>query len=155
MRQILANLLASAAAVAGCLLCFWLDSFLPFALPAVPALSYWMVLLSGMGLIAAAEGALLMRGGSSGAPAVPTRRLVTSGIYRWVRNPIYLGGALVLLGVSLARHSPVLLAAACLYLPVLHVAVIRGEERRMERDFDGDYLEYKRNVPRWIPRPPK
>ncbi len=155
MIKILINLMASAAAVVGGLLCFWVDSFLPFALPALPAPVFWGLMLAGMGLIIAAECAFVMRGGSSGAPADPTRRLVTVGIYRWVRNPIYLGGALVLLGVSLARHSPTLFLAACLYLPVLHVTVVRSEERRMERDFDGEYLEYKRSVPRWIPRPPK
>jgi protein-S-isoprenylcysteine O-methyltransferase Ste14 len=124
-------------------------------LPPAPALLAGLPILSGAGLIVAAESVFLMRGGSSGAPADPARFLGTTGMYRRVRNPIYLGGALVLLGVSLAGRSPSLLLAACLYLPILHATVVRGEERRMERDFGDDYLEYRRRVPRWIPRPPR
>jgi protein-S-isoprenylcysteine O-methyltransferase Ste14 len=155
MKRILINLIAAAVVLLAGLLCLGLDRFWPFALPAVPEPIYWIFLLGGLGLIVLAEAAFLIRGGATGAPADPTRRLVTTGIYRWVRNPIYLGGALVLLGVAFARQSPTLLLVACLFLPVMHVAVVRREEDRMERGFGGEYLEYKRQVPRWIPRPPK
>ena len=155
MKKILVNLLACAAILAVCLLCFRADSFLPFALPAAPALVYWIILMAGMGLIVAAEAVFLRRGGSTGAPADPTHRLVTGGIYGWVRNPIYLGGMFVLLGISLAGSSPFLFLLACLYPVLLNFTVVRSEEDRMERDFGEAYREYKHRVPRWIPRPPK
>lgn len=154
-KAILINLLASAAVLLGALLCLRLDSIWPFALPSIPEPISWFFLLAGIFLIVLAEVSFLTRGRATGAPGDPTRRLVISGIYRWVRNPIYLGGASILLGVALFRRSPTLLLAACLLLPILHLVVVFKEERRLERDFGGEYLEYKRNVPRWILRPPK
>jgi protein-S-isoprenylcysteine O-methyltransferase Ste14 len=59
-----------------------------------------------------------------------------------------LGGAFVLPGVAFSRESPALLPAGCLYVPVTNATVVHGEEKRMERDFGGEYLEYKRHVPR-------
>lgn len=111
--------------------------------------------MTGIILLALAETAFLAWGGATGAPADPTKRLVVFGIYRWVRNPIYLGGALVLLGVALARRSPTLLSAAALFSISIHFTVVRSEERRLEADFGQDYLENKRRVPRWIPRVPR
>ena len=154
-NRILVNLFASGLVLLILLGCLQFDSHLPFALDAVPSPVYWFFLLAGVALIALAEAAFLARGGATGAPADPTRRLVIIGIYRWVRNPIYLGGASVLLGVAFARQSPTLLVVACLFLPVMHLSVVRKEESRMEHDFGDEYLTYKRRVPRWIPRPPK
>lgn len=148
------NLFASLSIVVAGSLCLQFDGWLTFSLPPVPEAVYWIFLTIGLGLIALAEATFLMRGGATGAPADPTKHLVVFGIYRWLRNPIYLGGALVLLGVSLARHSPTLFLAAILFLPAMHLTVVRGEERRLEKDFGDEYLEYKRSVPRWIPRPP-
>ncbi len=155
MKRILINLAAAVGVVLAGLICLQMDKILPFGLPRVPPAVDWIFLISGLCLILLAEVAFLMRGGATGAPSDPTKHLVVAGIYKWVRNPIYLGGALVLLGVSLARQSPTLLLAAVLFLPVMHFTVVRGEERRLERDFGAEYLQYKRSVARWIPRPPK
>jgi protein-S-isoprenylcysteine O-methyltransferase Ste14 len=152
MKFLLTNLSAGIAILLAGWLCFQIDSWLPFSLPSVPEAVYWVLLSVGSGLIALAEVSFLMRGGATGAPADPTKHLVITGIYRWVRNPIYLGGALVLLGVSLSRSSPTLFLAAVLFLPLMRWTVVRGEEQRLERDFGPDYFEYKRRVPRWIPR---
>ncbi len=148
-------MIAAAAVLLAGLLCLWMDSFLPFALPAVPAPMYWIFLFGGLSLVACAETAFLMRGGATGAPVDPTKHLVITGIYRWVRNPIYLGGALVLLGVAFSRQSPTLLLAACLFLPIMDRTIVRREEERLRQDFGIEYEEYKRRVPRWIPKPPR
>jgi protein-S-isoprenylcysteine O-methyltransferase Ste14 len=149
------NLLASAAVILGGLLCLRSDSIWLFALPSIPESLSWFFLLAGLFLIILAEVSFLTRGRATAAPGDPTRRLVISGIYRWVRNPIYLGGASILLGVALFRRSPTLSPAACFFLPILHLVVMLKGERRVERDFGSEYLEYKRKVPRWIPHPPK
>jgi protein-S-isoprenylcysteine O-methyltransferase Ste14 len=154
LKRILVNLFALLSIVLAGLLCLRFDDWLPFSLPSVPEAVYWIFFSIGLGMIALAEAAFLMRGGATGAPADPTKHLVVIGIYRWVRNPIYLGGALVLLGASLARQSPTLLLAGLLFLPVMHFTVVRAEERRLERDFGAEYLKYKCSVPRWIPRLP-
>jgi protein-S-isoprenylcysteine O-methyltransferase Ste14 len=86
------------------------------------------------------------------APWDPTRKLVVQGVYRNVRNPMISGVAFVLLGESSILGSwPVLVwfAGFCLanaiYIPLV-------EEPGLLERFGADYLEYKRNVPRWIPR---
>jgi protein-S-isoprenylcysteine O-methyltransferase Ste14 len=155
IKRILINFIAAAAVLLFCLLCFQVDTYWPFALSQTPDAIVWCFLLGGMALFALAEMAFFGKGGGTGALTDPPHRLTTSGIYRWVRNPIYLGGAMVLLGVALSRRSPSLLAIACLFLPVMHLVVVRREEPRLMRKYGGDYAEYKRRVPRWIPRPPK
>ena len=155
MNKILLSLAAAVSVLLGGFICLQIDRFLPLGLPQVTQVVCWILLIAGLALLALAEAAFLMRGGATGAPADPTKHLVTIGVYRWVRNPIYLGGALVLLGVSLARQSPTLLLAAVLFLPVMHFTVVRGEELRLERDFGEAYLDYRRRVARWIPRLPK
>jgi protein-S-isoprenylcysteine O-methyltransferase Ste14 len=151
VKKILLNLAASVAIILAGFLCLWLDTFLPFALPPMPDVVSWVLIIAGLAMIALAETAFLARGGSTGAPADPTRRLVVSGIYRWMRNPIYSGGTLVLLGVALSRNSPTIFLAAVLFPIIMNFAVIPSEERRLERDFGKEYTEYKSKVPRWIP----
>ena len=92
----------------------------------------------------------LARGESKGAVA---RTLVTDGPFRYVRNPIYLAGITLLLGVSLI-YSP--WHAKDLILPVLllayfHLAVTRIEEPALRRQFKSPYEEYCQRVPRWFP----
>jgi protein-S-isoprenylcysteine O-methyltransferase Ste14 len=154
MKKLLVNLGAAIIVIALCLACFWADSNLPFALPATPQLIHWLVLIAGLLLIVLAELAFLRRSGASGAPADPTHRLVVAGIYRWVRNPIYLGGALVFLGLALSRGSPTLLLVALLFIPLMDRLVVRAEEDRLERDFGDEYLDYQSKAARWIPKPP-
>jgi protein-S-isoprenylcysteine O-methyltransferase Ste14 len=86
------------------------------------------------------------------APWDPPRRLVVRGVYRHVRNPMIAGVFLVLLGEAVAAASLPLLgwfaffvAANLLYIPLV-------EEPGLARRFGEAYLEYRRNVPRWMPR---
>jgi protein-S-isoprenylcysteine O-methyltransferase Ste14 len=155
IKRILINLLASAAVLLFCLFCLWLDKFWSFALSPTPDAIFWVFLLGGMALFALAETAFFRKGGGTGALADPPHRLVAAGIYRWVRNPIYLGAEMVMLGVALSRRSPSLLLVACLFLPVMHMVVVRWEEPRLEKIYGSAYSDYKCTVPRWIPRPPK
>ncbi len=86
------------------------------------------------------------------APWDPPRKLVVRGIYRYVRNPMISGVLSILLGEAALFGSLALLvwflvffAFQALYTPLI-------EERGLARRFGEDYLVYKRNVPRWIPR---
>jgi protein-S-isoprenylcysteine O-methyltransferase Ste14 len=146
------NLVFAAAVILATLLCLRLDSLWPFSLPHELTPTAWPLLAVGLFLIVWAEAALLLFGGATGAPGDPTHRLVTSGPYRWIRNPIYLGGAAVLLGLALARQSPSLLAVAILFVPVMHILITRVEEPRAEGFFGREYIDYKQKVGRWVPR---
>jgi protein-S-isoprenylcysteine O-methyltransferase Ste14 len=88
------------------------------------------------------------------APFDPPRKLVHSGPYRWVRNPIYIGAGLVLAGTALFYHSAALMAFAAGFLMMAHIFVVLYEEPTLERTFGAQYADYRNAVPRWIPRWP-
>ena len=95
--------------------------------------------------------ATLARGERQG-PAVSTP--VSDGAFGYVRNPIYLAGLTLLLGVGLL-YGP--LRAGDLGLPLVlllyfHVAVVRVEEPELRRRYGVSYQEYCEQVPRWLPR---
>jgi protein-S-isoprenylcysteine O-methyltransferase Ste14 len=81
-------------------------------------------------------------------------RVVATGPYRWVRNPIYIGAFLVTAGESWLFLSLPLLAYAGVMAVFCHVFVTGYEERTLVRRFGRSYLDYRRTVPRWIPRRP-
>jgi len=82
-------------------------------------------------------------------------RVVAAGPYRWVRNPIYLAALLVVLGEAWLFMSLPVLAYAGAMAVFFHLFVTGYEEPRLARRFGSTYLEYRRTVPRWIPRPPR
>jgi protein-S-isoprenylcysteine O-methyltransferase Ste14 len=83
------------------------------------------------------------------------RRVVAAGPYRWVRNPTYIAALLVVLGEAWLFMSLPVLAYAGAMAVFFHLFVTGYEERRLGRHFGDSYLEYRRRVPRWIPRPPR
>jgi len=86
------------------------------------------------------------------APWDPTQKLVVRGVYRFVRNPMISGVLSILLGEAALFASPALLWWFVVAAAVNIVYIPLSEERGLERRFGDDYLAYKRNVPRWIPR---
>ncbi len=83
-------------------------------------------------------------------PKVQSSRIVTSGIYAYSRNPIYLGWFVLLAGRGLMTASvPALLVAVGMLL-LLYWAVILEEEKYLERKFGDEYIAYKRKVRRWL-----
>ena len=108
-----------------------------------------LVIAAGVTLLVTAD-RLFMRAGTAIKPTRPTTAIVTSGIYRYTRNPMYLGMTLILLGLALATGSLWFLIA----LPVAVFAVtklaIEREEAYLERKFGPDYLSYKVQVRRWL-----
>jgi len=86
------------------------------------------------------------------APIDPPKSLVVSGLYRFVRNPMYVGIDLVLLSEALLFSSPSLLLYALLFGIGFHVFVLAYEEPTLRKKFGASYQEYCHAVPRWIPR---
>jgi protein-S-isoprenylcysteine O-methyltransferase Ste14 len=86
------------------------------------------------------------------APGADPERLVTSGTFRYVRNPGYLGVLGLILGQSLLFASAAVLAHAAIMALAFHVFVVVHEEPHLRRKFGSDYEEYQRRVPRWLPR---
>jgi protein-S-isoprenylcysteine O-methyltransferase Ste14 len=85
------------------------------------------------------------------APFDPPRRLVARGPYAYVRNPMYLGAGLALVGAALFYGSGTLLLYAGGFLVLMHLFVVSYEEPTLRDTFGGDYDEYCRRVRRWWP----
>ena len=93
-------------------------------------------------------------GGGTPGPWDAPSRFVAAGPYRWVRNPIYLAALVIVLGEAWLFLSLPLLAYAGIMAVFFQLFIIGYEERTLRRRFDGRYLEYRRTVSRWVPRPP-
>ena len=103
------------------------------------------------GIVIAIAGLLQFRmAGTNVRPDRPTTALVTVGIYRWSRNPLYLALALVYAGIALALDNLWTLALLVPTLIVIRYGVIAREEAYLEREFGGDYRRFKAEVRRWL-----
>jgi protein-S-isoprenylcysteine O-methyltransferase Ste14 len=82
------------------------------------------------------------------------QRLVIYGIFAWVRNPLYIGNFLIWMGFVTISGVLWFLPAAILLFAVEYELIVRYEEGVLESIFGREYLDYKNETPRWIPRPP-
>jgi protein-S-isoprenylcysteine O-methyltransferase Ste14 len=118
-----------------------------------------LIVLLGLALIAAglALGVWTARlfaqtGKGTPAPWDPPRRLVVEGPYRYVRNPMISGVIAILLGESAVLGRPSMLIWLAAFVVINHIYFLLVEETGLIRCFGDEYREYKRHVPRWIPR---
>ena len=111
-----------------------------------------VLLISGLFLLVATNREFFYIGSGTLAPWSPPLRLVVSGIYRHVRNPMITGVLAILLGEAIVFGSVSLLIwfSGFLIVNLLYIPFI--EEPSLERRFGTSYKLYKENVPRWIPR---
>jgi protein-S-isoprenylcysteine O-methyltransferase Ste14 len=120
----------------------------------------WLPLRVAGALLAAAGAAFLLHaftrfvteGRGTPAPVAPTERLVTGGVYRYVRNPMYLAVLAAILGQALLFGEPVLLAYAAVVGVAVISFVIGYEEPTMRKRYGAEYEAYRRAVPGWLPR---
>jgi len=92
------------------------------------------------------------RGHGTPAPIDPPKELVVSGLYRYVRNPMYVGVLLILLGHFLWFKTAWMIAYAAFAFLVVHTFVTLYEEPTLKNKFGAAYERYLQKVPRWIPR---
>lgn len=111
-----------------------------------------LIVLSGAGLLDCfARFALQGRG--TPAPVAPPRRLVVTGLYRHVRNPMYVAVVSLVLGQGLLFGNVRLLQYGALVWLLMHLFVRLYEEPKLRAVFGAEYEAYCAEVPRWIPRP--
>src|SRR5512136_2511301 len=92
-----------------------------------------------------------VRGRGTPSPTDPPKELVVRGLYRYVRNPIYAGVIIFLLGHVLWHPSPSILWMPLIVAISSHLFVILYEEPQLRRRFGAAYETYCKSVPRWIP----
>jgi protein-S-isoprenylcysteine O-methyltransferase Ste14 len=108
-----------------------------------------LLFVAGAAMMLAAAG-LFRRLGTNVPPSQPTTLIATTGPYRWTRNPMYLGMALVYAGIAVGFDGAIALALLPLVLIVIQRQVIAREERYLEAKFGDDYRRYKAEVRRWL-----
>jgi protein-S-isoprenylcysteine O-methyltransferase Ste14 len=85
-------------------------------------------------------------------PLVPTERLVVTGLYRYVRNPMYVGVVTAIAGEALLFWNRSLVVELALVAVAMDLFVHFYEEPQLTRTYPAEYPKYSRNVRRWIPR---
>lgn len=96
--------------------------------------------------------AFVTRGRGTAAPYDPPRALVIQGLYRYVRNPMYVSATLIVLGIGIWTSAAILFGYSLLLALSYQIFVRFYEEPRLRRVFGQSYLEYCAAVPRWWPR---
>jgi protein-S-isoprenylcysteine O-methyltransferase Ste14 len=86
------------------------------------------------------------------APVAPTQRLVVGGLYRHLRNPMYVAVGTTIVGQGLLLGRPILLLYAAAFAVVVFAFVRGCEEPTLARQFGSEYEDYRRAVPGWWPR---
>jgi protein-S-isoprenylcysteine O-methyltransferase Ste14 len=135
------------AALGAMLVLRWL-----WPLPILGDAAFW----PGLAVVVLAVGLLiwgrrtLVAGGTNVDPSLPSTAIVSAGPYRFSRNPLYVGLALVYLGLTLALDSWWGIVLLALVLIVMHVGVIQREERYLEQKFGDGYRQYRSAVRRYL-----
>lgn len=131
-----------------------LDQRLGISLPAAAEMPGAILMILGGILALACAGVFISYG--RGTPAIfdAPRAFVALGPYRYVRNPMYIGGLMLLIGFAFYEHSISILVLALLFFVLVHLFVLFYEEPTLTRRFGSSYQEYLRAVSRWIPRLP-
>jgi len=119
--------------------------------PAWSELAGFALVILGFALVAWCLVAFAFVGKGTAAPFDPPRELVVVGPYHFVRNPIYIGAIVAMLGAAMVLWSGWLVLYALVVLIATHLLVILYEEPHLRRVFGQSYEDYLRTVHRWIP----
>jgi protein-S-isoprenylcysteine O-methyltransferase Ste14 len=110
-----------------------------------------LVIAAGLSMMVVTVYTFITKGNGTLAPWFPTGKLVVTGLYRYVRNPMIIGVLMVLLGESLAILSWSILKWAIIFFLINQAWFLLFEEPSLEKRFGVEYRNYKKRVPRWIP----
>ena len=95
---------------------------------------------------------MVQKGRGTPAHIDPPKKLIINGLYRYVRNPIYLGALLVQLGYILWSGSRLMIVYFLLFILAYQILIVLIEEPILRHMFGEEYQAYCRNVPRWLPK---
>ena len=111
--------------------------------------------IAGWGVLLRCARDFAVRGRGTPAPYDPPRELVVSGLYRFVRNPMYVGVVGSIVGQAAVYRSRSILWYAALVAVGFHLRVVIYEEPKLKGLFGKSFTDYCARVPRWIPRLPR
>jgi len=110
------------------------------------------LILAGLAGLVDSFARFALQGLGTPAPIAPPQHLVVTGLYRYVRNPIYVAVAVVIFGQALLFGDWGLFAYGAVVWIAFHLFVVGYEEPTLKRSFGAEYEAFCINVPRWIPR---
>ena len=110
-----------------------------------------LLVIAGVLVLLHAFARFVFEGIGTPAPVAPTEELVVGGLYRYVRNPMYLAVAAIIFGQGLALRRPVLLVYGLIFGGLVAAFVHWYEEPTLARTFGQEYEDYRRAVPGWLP----
>jgi len=148
LRALLAFLMVPVV-VAG-IVPFLLASYDPFKTNG--SLSGLPILCTGLFILLWCVRDFYVSGKGTLAPWDPPKKLVTVGLYRYVRNPMYVGVLFILSGWVIITASPIVLGFSIFMFTAFYFRVKIHEEPWAERTFAQEWFEYKQHVPRWLPQ---
>ena len=114
-----------------------------------------ILVVAGAGVLLHAFARFVVEGIGTPAPVAPTEHLVVGGLYRYVRNPMYLAVLAVIVGQALVLGQLELLAYAAIIAAAFVAFVHWYEEPTLQRRYGDEYEAYCATVPGWIPRKPR
>ena len=111
-----------------------------------------ILVAAGLAVVLDSFARFALQGLGTPAPIFPTQHLIVSGLFRFVRNPMYVAVAFLILGQGLLFGSVRVLEYGIAVWVAFHLFVLTYEEPRLRRSYGREYEEFCANVPRWIPR---
>src|SRR5262245_36885687 len=122
-----------------------------FGLEITRAMGVLLILIGLPGLVDSFA-RFALQGLGTPAPVEPTKHLVVTGLYRYVRNPIYVAVTAIILGQALLFGAWGLVLLGAAFWLAFHLFVVAYEEPTLQQTFGREYEAYRANVPRWVPR---
>lgn len=115
---------------------FSVVGYITFVLSAILSYTSWRLFIT--------------QGKRTAFPTDPPKKLIILGLYRFVRNPMYIGNLCMIFSEALIFKSPSIFIYFLVAFVLVHIYIIH-EEKLLEKRFGTDYINYIKNVPRWIP----
>lgn len=144
-------LILAPGVVAG-LIPWWLTGWEPATAPLAVRIAGVVFIVAGTIFLLHTFARFALEGGGTPAPVAPTERLVVGGVYRHVRNPMYLAVLAIIVGQGLLLWRPVLFVYAAVPFAAVLAFVKFYEEPTLLRTHGAAYEAYRAAVPAWIPR---
>jgi protein-S-isoprenylcysteine O-methyltransferase Ste14 len=111
-----------------------------------------IMILTGVPGLVDAFARFALQGLGTPAPIAPPQNLVVTGLYRYVRNPIFVAVVAIILGQAVLIGDRRLIVYGALLWLAFHVQVVAHEEPTLAETFGSEYASFRAAVPRWIPR---
>jgi protein-S-isoprenylcysteine O-methyltransferase Ste14 len=129
-----------------------LDKYIPVRFPAWLMAPGIVLILAGAVLAASTIGLFITVGHGTPAPFDPPKQFIPRGPYKLMRNPMYVGGITMMIGIGLYLPSTAIALLGLAAFLLVHTFVLVVEEPGLRKRFGRDYESYCQAVPRWIPR---